>query len=422
MTLRTSPHLPTVSATGFAKGHSGKPTEIGPNDRFGEIRPGGFVLTVVASDAFTLGTIQIRNDHKARRFHNIPGERDVPPHLIHRDVYGTLLEAARAMSRGPAMYDAVEMPSIDDTENAITGLYRRHLIIDPHDEAQAVAWQEAVMGAAEILGLGVEDARKLKVVEALMAVSDVHDSAGKVNLERASLVIHMVERLLRERRDDITVKRWRMSQNQVSITTLLSSLVALVETMDRVAFQAFVSDPLTGNPGMPVRQDNAVRFWRQHATDLRRIQVRPFGNWFFAMSTVLDRAANAMETGDIDAVLVNMQRLQAIAAVAKARMATERVLAPVAEMRDISRRSTADVGRWRTFSESWAAIECEKVHTEWRDVHGPKATPLSRSGTADKIGESLGSAHAALKLNDLEGAYSILRETAKMLERNIQLG
>jgi len=413
--------LPFTRATGSAKGRSGQQAAIGPNDRFAAIRLGGHVITPIGGETFTIGTVQVRVDYKARKRHGIPADRAVPASQIHRDVYSTILEAARGVSRGSAKYDAVEVPAIEGTEGAIAGLYRRHLIIDPHDDAQAAAWKDAVMGAAQTLGMNVEDARKLKVIEALMGVSDVHDSSGKTNIERASLAIMMMERLLRERRGDITIKKWRMSQDLVSITNLIQSLFTLLETMDRVAFQAFMSDPLTGSPGMIVRQDNAARFWRQHAEKLRRIQVRPFGGWFFTMSAVLNRAATAMEDGNIGAVLVNMQRLQAVAAIAKARMAVERVLVPVAEMHDISRHTKTEDGAWRMFSESWATTECASVLQEWATVHGPKAAPLSKSGTADMIGDKLRNAHMALSHSALDDGYGLLRDATKLLERNIVL-
>lgn len=414
--------FPIVSATGTAKGRSGQQAAVGPNDRFGDIRRGGYVLTPVSGETFMLGTIHVRNDYKARKRHNIPEGQDIPRAQLFRDVYDTIFEAARGVSRGPVKYDAVEVPTIAGTEAAIVGLYRSHLVINPHDPTQVEQWELAVMTAANILGMGVEEARKLKTLTALLAVSDVRDSSGKVNLERASLVLFMAERLLRERRGDITIKKWRMGQNLVSITDVLQALIGLVETMDRVAFQAFNSDPLTGNPGMIIRQDNAVRFWRKHAEDLRKTQIRPFGNWFYAMSVALDRAATAMDDGNIAGVLVAMQQLQAIATVAKARVSVERVLAPVAEMRDISRQSkVADEGSWRSFTGHWAAGESSGVLGAWTQTHAAKVAPLSRSGTGLAVTEKLGAANTALIGSDLEVGYTELKAAAALLERTIVL-
>lgn len=414
--------FPIVPASGTAKGRSGQQASVGPHDQFGDIRPGGYVLTPVSGETFMRGTIHVRNDYKARRRHNIRDDRDVPPSQLFRDVYDTIFDAARGVSRGSVKYDAVEVPAIAGTEAAIVGLYRRHLVIDPHDPTQVEEWELTVMTAANILGLGVEEARKLKALTALLAIGDVRDSTGKVNIERASLVLFMAERLLRERRGDITIKKWRLGQNLVSITDVLQALIGLVETMDRVAFQAFNSDPLTGNPGMIVRQDNATRFWRQHANDIRRIQIRPFGNWCYTMSVALDRAATAMDDGNITGVLSAMQQLQAVATIAKARVAVERVLAPVAEMRDIGRQSkVADEGSWRSFTENWAAGESSGVLGAWTQTHAAKAAPLSRSGTGSAVTEKLSAANTALMGSDLEVGYTELKAAAKLLERTIRL-
>lgn len=413
--------FPIVSATGTAKGRSGQRAAIGPNDRFGDIRRGGFVLTPVSGETFTLGTLHVRNDYKARKHHNIPEGQDIPRAQLCRDVYDTIFEAARGVSRGPVKYDAVEVPAIEGTEMAIVGLYRYHLVIDPHDPTQVEQWELAVMTAANILGMGVEEARKLKALTALLAVGDVRDSSGKVNLERASLVLFMAERLLRERRGDITIKKWRMGQNLVSITNTLQSLVRLVETMDRVAFQAFNSDPLTGNPGMAVRQDNAARFWRKHAKDLRTVQIRPFGNWCYAMSVALDRAATAMDDGNIAGVLVAMQQLQAVATVAKARVAVERVLAPVAEMRDIGKQTKMEEGPWRSFTQNWAMGESGELLGAWVQTQATKAAPLSVSGTGPVVTEALNAANTALTNGDLQTGYTELKAAAKLLERTIRL-
>ncbi len=415
------PPLPTCHASGTAKGRNGDTTEIGPHDVFGRFDPFGHVLTPVATGHHKIGTVLVQDDRKARRRHNIPVDHAVPPSCIFRNVYDTIFDAARGLSRGPVKYDAVEVPVITKVEGAVSQLYTRHLLIDAHDPAQAAAWRERTMRAVNELGMDVQDERKRKALEALVAMSDVNDRSGKVNMERASLVCLMVERLLRERFGDITVKRCRMSKNTAAVVDVLKMLISLTNTMDRVAFQAFNYNPLTGEPGNVIRQDNAARFWREHATSLQQHQIRPFGNWFYAMTVALGRAAQAMDDGKIDVVRNNMQIIQAIAAVAKGRIAVERVLAPVAEMRDLARRKGSEEGAFRSFSESWAANECATVLCEWETEHGPHTAPLSASDTVSAITQNLRIAHTSLLENSITQGYDSLKEAAARLERRIVL-
>lgn len=357
--------LPRVSAHGTMKGHTGPRSAITENDQFGSINPGDYVLTVLRSDQFTIGSMGVRNDYKARAHHNIPQGRAIPRSQYFWDSFGSLLEMNRGLGRGPVKYSAVEVPVLDEVEELVGKMYSGHLTINPHDEEEAKRWHEFIMSIAATLGMNVEDVRKLDVLNALVAASNVRDRRGQVNIERISLVVKMINRLLTERRGDITVKGWRMSRNLAAGTQLQKHLFDRVEIMGRVAFQAYRSNPLTGEPGNVIRQDNAVNFWRQHATELRQCPVRPFGNWFYAMSVVLNRAANALEEGKVDAVKQEMILLQAVATVAEARKVVERVLEPVAEMHAIGKllrkNETDDGSPWRAFSLSWTQAEAQRL-------------------------------------------------------------
>ncbi len=139
------------------------------------------------------------------------------------------------------------------------------------------------------------------------------------------------------------------------------------------------------------------------------------------MTVALGRAAQAMDDGKIDVVRNNMQIIQAVAAVAKGRIAVERVLAPVAEMHDMSRRVSNDDVAFRSFSESWAANECATVLEEWETVHGPHAAPLSATDTVNAITQILRVAHSGLVANNVTWGYDALKDAATRLERRIVL-
>ncbi|MEK9155298.1 MAG: hypothetical protein AAB839_01480 [Patescibacteria group bacterium] len=420
--MRLDPfNLPRGTFRGSAKGKLGHPASLTRDDVFGAVREGGYVITPVAGENFTRGTTWVQHDGLARRRHGIRSKDRVPDHLRCWLVYGTIFEGARGQTRGPVTYDAVEVPTLEGVEGAVGDLYRRHLVIDPQDPAQAESWCTAVLAAVGALG-NVEEERKVTVAEALVALSNVHDSSGKVNIERASLVIQMVERLLRERRDDIVLKGWRMGKNTQAIAALLNALLKHTRIMGRVAFQSFESDPLTGEPGNIVRQDNAAGFWRGHAAQLTTCQVAPFGSWFFTMSTILQRAAAAMDHGDIPEVRKQMVALQAVCSVVQARAEVERILAPVAEMHSLRKRNgTGDEGPWRAFSTSWAFGESVRVLIKIREL-GPKMIPLSKGDTVALVLHRLDDASANLVTDDgLTDAYEGLKFVAGLLERRIRL-
>ena len=417
--------LPRVHATGVTKGHSARRVAITENDQFGSIIPGNYVLAVLRSEQYTIGSMAVRNDYKARIKNGILQNGPIPRSQYFWDNFSSLLEMNRGLGRGPVKYSAVEVPVLDEVEELVGKMYSGHLTINPHDEAEAAQWHEFIMSIAETLGMNVEDVRKLNVRDALVAASNVRDRRGQVNAERISLVVKLINRLLTERRGDITIKGWRMSRNLAAGTQLQKHLFDRVEIMKRVAFQAYRSDPLTGVPGNVIRQDNAVNFWRQHATELRQCPVRPFGNWFYAMSVVLDRAANALEEGNVDVVKDQMVLLQAVAMVAEARKAVERVLEPVAEMHAIGKLlrkgETDDGSPWRTFSLSWTQAEAQRLLGQWKTSFEERIIPLSKGDTPTLVFQQLVDGGGYLAANDIPGAYKAFKLAGSLLERPLKM-
>lgn len=379
---------------------------------------------VLSSDQFLVGTTQVQNDAMARKRLGIPQDRPVTGDQIFRLVYRSLQEAARGQSRGPALYEQVEGPELEATNAAVDDIYYGRFTINPHQPFDAALWQDALTSTADILGMNVKDQRKLDAVRALIAASNVNDRSGRPNIERIELMLFMIERLLRERQDDMSVKGWRMGLNLTAIAGTIRTLDERVETVNRVAVQAFMSNPLTGTPGNVVRQNNAVQFWRDHARELRGCVIRPYGNWFTAMATILDRSADAMEQGGVNLVKINMILLQAVCAVARTRAAVERVLVPVAEMHKIDqRRRQVEPSPAREFGIAMVARESTNLFYRWNGKNGlgTEAAPLSQGDSVEKVRDALAAASTFLKESDINGAYDALKKAVALLERPIRI-
>lgn len=329
------------------------------------------------------------------------------------------------MSRGKALYDQVEAGELAVAGRAVDALFYDRFNVNQWDDAQAAEWQAAVTRVAEIIGLGVTDQRKVDAVRALLAASNVRDRTGRPNIERVELIFFMIERLFLGREGDMQIKGWRMGLNQAAIHDVIKALDAMVETASRVAYQAFASHPLTGNPGNVVRQSNAVQFWRKHAKELRRCQIRPYGGWFHTMSTCPDNAANAMESGDVKTVRKQMILLQGVTAIARARAALERVLFPVAEMHTVevrlARKQLPDVPPLREFAVAMATSECRLLIENWRANWRDETQFLSVNDTVVPITSDLDTTMNALKRGDVTTAYLALKRGARALERPIVL-
>lgn len=416
-------HLRPSHLTGIAKSARGTYAQIGPDDELASLR-GPYVITVLRSTRFEVGTTQVRNDRTARKHFGLPEDRPVNGDQILRLVYRSLQDAARGQSRGPALYEQVEGPEIEATNAAVDDIYYGRFTIDPHSPFDAALWQDALNSTADILGLGVKDQRKLDAVRALIAAGNVNDRSGRPNIERIELILFMIERLLRERQDDMKIKGWRMGLNLTAIAGTIRTLDERVETVNRVATQAFLSNPLTGNPGNVVRQSNATTFWLDHARELRGCVIRPYGQWFTVMADILDRAAIAMQDGDVNLVKINMILLQAVCAVARTRAAVERVLVPVAEMRKIDqRRRQTEPSPAREFGIAMVAVESAKLLERWsgRGGLGHEAAQLSRGDSVVEITSALAAANTFLTMGNINGAYDELKRAAAALERQIRL-
>ena len=415
-------HLRPSRQTGVAKSARGGFVTIGSEDELASLR-GPYVLTVLRSTQFEPGTTQVRNDQMARKHFGLPEDRPVNGNQIFRLVYRSLQSAARGQSRGPALYEQVEEPELEATNAAVDSIYYGRFTIDPHEPFDAALWHDALTSTANILGL-VKDQRKVDAVRALLAASNVNDRSGRVNLERIELILFMIERLLRERQDDMKIKGWRMGLNLTAIAGTIRTLDERVETVNRVATQAFLSNPLTGKPGNVVRQANAVEFWRDHARELRGCVIRPYGHWFAVMANALDGAAEAMEQDNVDRVRTLMILLQAVCAVARTRAAVERVLVPVAEMRKIDqRRRQSEPSPAREFGIAMVALESEKLLERWSGTGGlgHEAAQLSRGDSIIEISNALASANTFLLMNNVNGAYDQLKLATAALERPIRL-
>lgn len=416
--------LSPARVQGYAKNTDGKVVPTTEDDRFGLIR-GSYVITVLASEQFGIGTTQVQNDTWTRKRLHLPPDAKLRPQDVARIVYKTIFEAERGVSRGKALYDQVEGGELAVAGRAVDGLFYDRFNVNQWDDAQAAEWQAAVTHVAEVIGFGVTDPRKLDAVRALRAASNVRDRTGKPNIERVELIFFMIERLLLGREGDMQIKGWRMGLNQAAIHDVIKTLDATVETVSRVAYQAFASHPLTGNPGNVVRQSNAAVFWRDHARQLRRCQIRPYGGWFHTMSICLDSAANAMEAGDVGTVRKQMILLQGVTAIARTRAALERVLFPVAEMHTVearlARKQLPDAPPLREFAVAMATSECRLLIDNWMANWRDETQFLSVNDTVVPITNDLTAAMNALERGDITTAYLALKRAARTLERPIVL-
>lgn len=143
------------------------------------------------------------------------------------------------------------------------------------------------------------------------------------------------------------------------------------------------------------------------------------------MSVVLNRAANALEEGNVDAVKQEMILLQAVAMVAEARKAVERVLEPVAEMHAISKllrkNETDDGSPWRAFSQQWAHAEAERLFGKWHVTFETRITPLSKGSTPSLIRQQLAAGTDHLASGDIAGAYKAYKTAGSLLERPLKM-